>query len=350
MTLNTYIERYPLFLLHLFGWSVYIAADYLDHIYVGNYDFIPTLVCGVAAWAMTGLIAIAFDRMTSAPGVIKWTVFVGALYAATVIWHKILIIFHHEDDSTVALQFEKVRAYDLADWIATGFMPIFMFLAWAAFYFLAKQYMARRYELALLQEAQLMTKKAQLETLRHQLNPHFLFNILNSIDVSIRSDDKETAHRMTQHLSRFLRSSLEHGDRDKVPLGQELSMLTEFVAIEQIRFRDQLSVDLQVPPECEQAMIPAMLLQPLMENAVKFAWSQQDQGHVELVASRVAGDLAITITNSKAASEGRSGTGTGLRNTKDRLKLLYGDDASVAIQELASSFTVTLNIPWEVAL
>lgn len=348
MSIPVFFQSRPLVSLQLFGWAIYIAADYFDHVFVGNFDFLPTLICGVAAYLMTGLAAILFDRMQASPAVLRWGVFSVVLYGSVVIWHKILLIFHHEGDSSVEAEFTRVLNASVGDWIATGFMPIFMFLSWAAFYFLARQYLARMAEQGMLQEAKLAARKAQLQTLRHQLNPHFLFNILNSIDVSIRSNDNETAHRMTQHLSRFLRSSLEQGEQDKIQLAQELAMIREFVAIEQIRFQDQLTVSLNVTEEAGQAVIPAMLLQPLVENALKFAWSQQGGGRAELQAERSSDRLVIRLTNSKAGASGRGGTGTGLRNTRERLELLYGGDAAIEVAEEETFFTVMLFLPWEV--
>lgn len=340
-------------MLHLAGWAIYVAADYMDHALFENYNAIPTLASGIAAYLLTGGLALLYDRMVRLGAIFQHVVFFTFLYAGAVVWHKVHRIFHYivfHETETVPAELERLVHLPFREWIATGFTPVLLFLSWAGFFFVCRQYLARRDEQARLRRQELATKKAQLQTLRHQLNPHFLFNILNSIDVSVQSDDKTTAHKMTQHLSRFLRSSLEQGEADKIPLAQELGMLREFVAIEELRFQDKLRVSFYVETETEKALVPAMLFQPLMENAVKFAWTERAEGFVTFRATGGDGTIVVMVENSKATGGGRKGTGTGLKNIRERLEILYGEDASVTVDDTYARFAVTVTLPKELAL
>lgn len=350
MSKNSDFYKNPLLLLQIAGWSAYIMVDIFDHLKSGYYEFIPSLIGGLSACALTGLVAVVSGRLAHNPRPIQVLVFAILLYLAAIIWHKIFTIVHTLEAS-MTIELNKVLQYSLSQWLQTGYMPLFLFLAWSGFYVGSRWFLAHKQQQIELNEALLNTRQAQLQTLRYQLNPHFLFNILNSVDVSVLSKDNDTAHKMLQHLSGFLRNSLEQGEQDKIALQQEFSVLSDFVGIEKLRFGEALSIDLNLPNECKHAMLPPMLLQPLMENAIKFAWTQSQQGRVHLVASKNGHQLNIRIENSRAQdNSSKSGTGTGLRNTLERLALVYGDDASMTTEDSDHQFVVQLVLPWEVAL
>lgn len=331
-------------LLHAAGWLVYMMADYLDHVLFGNYDPMPTIICGVVAYLFTGGIALIDGSLLDKGKVRRFGVMALLLTVVILLWHKVFLVFH--TDTTIAESFQTVLAFGFMDWIGVGYMAALLFICWAGFYLLARSFVKRQEQERGLAEARLETKKAQLQSLQNQLNPHFLFNILNSVDVSARVGDNETVHRMTSHLSRFLRSSLEHSDNDKVTLERELVMIKDFVAIEEIRFKDSLSVEFDVELGIEKCLLPPMLLQPLMENAVKYAWSQAGKGEIRFCANREGDNICISIVNSRGDTT-RAGTGTGLKNTRDRLKLEYDDDASIRVKETRHFFYLDLLIPYE---
>jgi len=232
--------------------------------------------------------------------------------------------------------------------LINGFMSsVWVFGFWSGLFFVVKITQKRREEQLKLSQALLENKKAQLQTLRYQLNPHFLFNILNSIDVSVQSQDNDAAHKMIQQLCSFLRNSLQQGEQDKISLQQELAIVQDFVDISKHRFSDAISVDMFVVPDCMDAMIPPMLLQPLVENAVKYAWSQTHHGHLQIDVKRVESKMVIRISNSKQNNSQEIGTGTGLKNIRQRLNLVYGRDATIDLENQTDNFTVKLQLPWE---
>ena len=348
-----FFEKHPLLLLQVMGWSIYLIADLFDHFAKGHYLLLPSLVCSITAFILTGLVAYFTNKLEFKGKQIQAFFFIISILLATILWHKIWAIFHGESDTLIQMwgQFKIIPDYSLSQWLTTGYYPLFLFLAWSGFFVGSKWFFALQAQRLLLNDAQLQAKQAQLQTLRYQLNPHFLFNVLNNIDVSVMSDDKATAHKMLQHLSSFLRNSLQQGEQDKITLKEEVLVLNDFINIEKIRFGDALSLVISIDTVCEPMMLPPMLLQPLVENAIKFAWSQSEHGVIKIAATKQNGLLKIEIQNSKAdITPMKTGTGTGLKNTQDRLTLVYGDDAQLTTQEEHKKYSVIILLPCEVSI
>jgi len=134
--------------------------------------------------------------------------------------------------------------------------------------------------------------------LRYQLNPHFLFNTLNAISTLILEQQTELANRMVTRLSSFLRYSLDNDPMQKITLNQELAALKLYLDIEKVRFEDHLSLELDIGDEASQALIPSLLLQPLVENAIKYGIARSEEGgHLRIAAKVFAGDLLLTSRN-----------------------------------------------------
>jgi two-component system LytT family sensor kinase len=175
-----------------------------------------------------------------------------------------------------------------------------------------------------------MAHEAQLKMLRYQLNPHFLFNTLNAISTLILERDTDLANRMVTRLSRFLRFSLDNDPLQKITLEEELEAIGLYLGIEKVRFEDRLKLELDIEPEARNALIPSLLLQPLVENAIKYGIARAEEGGTLRIAARVFGDeLLIELSDDGpgcALVDGAiPGTeGVGLRNTRERLEELYG--------------------------
>jgi two-component system LytT family sensor kinase len=173
--------------------------------------------------------------------------------------------------------------------------------------------------------------QSQLEVLRMQLQPHFLFNTLHTISAFMQEGEIEDADRMISRLSDLLRLALESGGAQEVPLRQEMDFLRRYLDIQQIRFQDQLRVDLDVPDELLDACVPSLMLQPLVENAIKHGVTPRAEGgEVRVEVARDDGRLRVAVRDDGPglrADVGRSsgGSGVGLANTRARLEQLYGD-------------------------
>ncbi|WP_431850996.1 sensor histidine kinase [Allosphingosinicella sp.] len=213
---------------------------------------------------------------------------------------------------------------------------------------------------ALRQELQLSharsaAQQAQLAALRYQLNPHFLFNALNSISALIVTNRNQDAERMTDKLSNFLRSSLNADPSELVMLDEELAITEEYLDIESVRFGDRLNVTVDCAPEACEALVPSFLVQPLVENAIKHGVSPSRQAvDIDIQAEVSNGDLCITVANciseDAADEQARSGQsfgrkGVGLVNVKRRLEAVYGPSATLSAETKEGRYVATICIP-----
>lgn len=197
-------------------------------------------------------------------------------------------------------------------------------------------------------EAQLAL--ANLEVLKMQLHPHFLFNTLNAIS-ALMHRDVDAADRMITLLSDLLRLALEDDRRHQVPLNEELDFLKSYLAIERIRFRDRLVVEIEVEPSCARALVPRLILQPLVENAIGHGIAMRSAaGRVEVHARRQSGRLEIRVWDDGpgVADPAKLEEGVGLTNTRSRLEQMYGRDHTFELETAPiGGLEVFLEIPFE---
>ena len=232
---------------------------------------------------------------------------------------------------------------DFGGWLFTS---IFVFLCWTALYHVFKYYrLAEREHRALLRmealknseavkaaRAESSAREAQLTMLRYQLNPHFLFNTLNAIQSLVSSKKTDSATAMISSLSQFLRYSLYTDGKKLVTVEQEVEAIALYLQIEQARFRDRLVVSYDIAEDAKEELMPSMLLQPLVENAIKYAIAPAEDGGTIIISAQKEGYfLELSVTDSGHNHEGVpsiGSTGVGLRNIKQRLENSYGNDFS----------------------
>lgn len=199
-------------------------------------------------------------------------------------------------------------------------------------------------------QAQLTT--AKLLALKYQLNPHFLFNTLHTIAGMMRQDQKEAAITMISGLSDLLRATLARGEEQEVRLEKELDMLKLYLAIEQVRFSDRLQVTIAAPPDTLAALVPNLVLQPLVENALKHGLAPEvSGGTLAVTAERQNGQLWLEVCDDgvglPAVWELKKENGVGLKNTLVRLEHLYGKTSSLEIcNRNKNGVRVAVRIPW----
>lgn len=192
--------------------------------------------------------------------------------------------------------------------------------------------------------------KAELQVLKMQLQPHFLFNTLHSIS-SLVSTDPRAAQKMICSLGDLLRLSLVREDLPEVGLRRELEFLKLYLDIEKVRFQDRLIVRIQISDEVLDATVPYLLLQPLVENAIKHGVSRRSgSSNVEVKAFRDSEHLCLVVTNDNSTSGAvpvSDGMGIGLENTRNRLRILYGNDARLSVRPLPGArFEVRVSLPF----
>lgn len=209
------------------------------------------------------------------------------------------------------------------------FLNFPVFVGWVGFYLALDAAKRLRTQERQLYKSILLAQESQLKMLRFQLNPHFLFNTLNAISSLLLDARTREADTMLTQLSRFLRFTLDAAPDDRVPLRREIDAQKLYLEIEQTRFADRLEVTVDAGPDVEEALVPTMILQPLLENAVKYAVSQTTRPVCVKVAARAvsATTLELRVTDSGAGAVSRraySGGGVGLANIRARLAVLYG--------------------------
>jgi two-component sensor histidine kinase len=177
--------------------------------------------------------------------------------------------------------------------------------------------------------------KAQLNALRRQIEPHFLFNALNAIAGLVRERKNDAAVSMIAGLSDFLRRTIEDSNRHEVPLREEMEFVEKYLEIQKVRFADRLRLDVDVPQDLLLAQVPALILQPIVENAVKHGIAKRVHGgELRIRAARTNGTLKLSVYNdgpSLPADCGKCDAGVGLANVRTRLHSLYGSASDLSI-------------------
>jgi two-component system, LytTR family, sensor kinase len=196
--------------------------------------------------------------------------------------------------------------------------------------------------------------RAQLAALRRQMEPHFMFNTLNSIAGLVRDHSNDAAVRMIVGLSDFLRRATADSDRSQVSLAEEVEYLHRYLDIQKVRFGDRLQVSVDVPAELLRAQVPALLLQPLVENAIKHGIAKRiSGGAVRIAGTRQDGGLRLTVYNdgpSELADGQTSHTGVGLNNLRTRLQILHGHECGLQLRRAApEGMEVVVTLPLEEA-
>ncbi len=192
-----------------------------------------------------------------------------------------------------------------------------------------------------------LVTETELKSLKFQINPHFIFNSLNSMSALV-SIDSERAKSMILKLAEFLRYTLATGDVQKNTLEQELKNIRLYLEIEKVRFEDKFEYVEEINEECGKILIPSLIMQPLLENAIKHAVYESLEKITLKLICRIENDfLRITLENNfdEAAAPAKKGTGIGLQNTRNRLNLIYHQDNLLEINSSANIFRVTINIP-----
>jgi two-component system, LytTR family, sensor kinase len=224
-------------------------------------------------------------------------------------------------------------------------------LAWSALYLGLRWWQELQDERARALEATALAQQAQLDALRYQLNPHFLFNGLNSIRALI-DEDAGRARRMITALSEFLRYPLTSAAGHDVPLATEIAALRNYLALEQIRFEDRLQVTIDISEDADSAAVPSFLLHPLVENAITHGFSSSPTPLTLRVAARVRDEmLCVEVINSGRwrpthASADRRGTGTGLRNVQSRLEVVAPRAHQFSIDDQGGCVAVRMSLPY----
>jgi len=342
--------------LQLLGWGSYAVAMAASRWGIFPLDY---MVASKATLALTGLLSslalrVAYRRLLDADASVTRLVVtaVAASYGMALVWTA----FDNLSDIPIAeLMLGRTRAirgpFDL---FVGSVYNAFTLLAWSVLYFVIKRDDALAMERERALRAESLATQARLDALRFQLQPHFLFNSLNAISTLVADGRSDEASKMLSRLSDFLRLVLDSPDADTVTLAEEIDFAERYLAIERVRFGDRLEVRIEAPDETLDSRVPSLLLQPIVENAVRHGIAPRELGgRVEIVAARVGGELVLTVSDrsrglANGASAGASsGEQIGLANLGERLTRLYGEAHRFQVETDERGTRVEIALPFD---
>jgi signal transduction histidine kinase len=330
----------------------------------------------VAGWTPQ---SVAYSIAMSIVGLLTTSIVLRPIYRFARRQHPaalLLIAISTTLAATVAMSLAKLQTFILIfgeEWILNrgadlGSMNIlmlirpdlppnfFLLMSWGGFYFGINYYLKLRDETERALMSARLADQAQLKMLRYQLNPHFLFNTLNAISTLVLEKDGRQANQMLTKLSAFLRYSLDSDPLQKTSLAEELRALQLYLDIEKTRFADRLKISLDVDDDVLDARVPSLLMQPAIENAIKYAIARMETGgEIGIVAKRDGEMLRLEVwDNGPQAPEkpdlllADGKTGVGLVNMRDRLAHLYGARQAFRLAKLEpAGLSVSLTLPFE---
>ncbi len=329
------------------GWTGYLLLRLTSGIAngLGLPFLIQVLVSAATGYSMTLVIAALYRWLIRKSPLVIWT---GSL--ATV---AIAVVAYSVIDAWVYAMVNQGRTVVQVDlFLGSATLNTLLLGAWSALYYGINFFLiAERQTLQLLQ-LKATASSAQLAMLRYQLNPHFLFNTLNSISTLVLLKQNDRANAMLGRLSSFLRYTLVNEPEAQVTIEQEVETLKLYLDIEKMRFEERLRSRFDIDPRVSKARLPSLLLQPLVENAIKYAVTPQEEGAEIAVAARLAGErVQITVSDTGPGLNDTTvrpsySTGVGLANIRDRLTQAYGPDHRFDSGTApGGGFVVTVEIP-----
>jgi len=300
-----------------------------------------------AGFSMTLLMASAFRRLIRMKPVYTW---VGAIMLVVI----------------AAAGFSAIETWSFATFVDADFRPeglrflgailltVSLLIAWAALYFSINYFLLLEAQSGRLERLESQASNAQLAMLRYQLNPHFLFNTLNSISTLVLLKQTDRANAMLSRLSSFLRYTLVNESTGMVTIAQEIETLKLYLEIETMRFEERLRPHFHIEQSVSRAHVPSLLLQPLIENAIKYAVTPQEEGaDISIEIRREVDRVMITVCDTGPGPDAQTSrslsTGVGLANIRDRLAQAYGDNHRFETStDSTGGFRVFIEIPYQI--
>lgn len=314
-------------ILQIVGWAGYFVLRSMGGLAnrMGVSFILPTILVTVTGFSITLLMAWAYRSIIRMRAVLVWSLSLVVLIAASTLFSVIEVWAH-------ATFYEPGWRPQGIEFLGAILLTLAVLGAWTALYYGINYYLLLDAQAERLKTVSLQASSAQLEMLRYQLNPHFLFNTLNSISTLVLLAETERANTMLSRLSSFLRYSLVGERMGFATVAQEVEALRLYLEIERTRFEDRLRAHFDIAPEVLNARILLLLLQPLVENAVKYAVTPLEEGADIHVSARSIGDrLEIRVADTgpglgdNAPGPTNEGTGVGLANIRERLTQAWGD-------------------------
>lgn len=316
------------------------------------------LISTITGFSITLILSVVYRQLINRRPLVTWgvtaIVLAGAVFMYAFVDAWVNGLYYGDTGSGFAQRF-----------IGLFYIDMTLLGAWTALYYMVNFFLQIEEQNDQMIQLENQATQAQLAMLRYQLNPHFLFNTLNSISTLVLLKQTEPANAMLSRLSSFLRYTLVNEPTGRVTVAQEIDTLKLYLEIERMRFEERLRTSFRIDPVTSDALLPSLLLQPLVENAIKYAVSPQESGAEITIAAQLVGqNLRITVSDtgpglqSSAASNRFAGvtfdggehvsTGVGLANIRDRLAQAYGESHRFETMEPPEGgFAVLIEIPFE---
>lgn len=314
-------------MLQAAGWTGYLVLRTVSSLSNGlSVDIVVAIIVeSIVGYCITLLLSTLYGYYRGLKRITAIPLAIATLAAATVLYAIL-------DAFTFSFIKLATPGIDLGLLFGTIFLNFTVLAGWSALYFGINFYLIVEEQIDQMQALEFQASSAQLAMLRYQLNPHFLFNTLNSISTLVLLKQTDRANAMLSRLSSFLRYTLANEPTASVTLAQEVETLKLYLEIEKMRFESRLRPSFDIDPRTLKARLPSLLLQPLVENAIKYAVTPQEEGAEIAVAARLAGDrVQITVSDTgpgliEAVNRPTLSTGVGLANIRERLVQAFGPD------------------------
>ncbi|ABG39676.1 signal transduction histidine kinase, LytS [Paraglaciecola sp. T6c] len=357
--------------LHLFGWSFYVLIFTIEYAafnpYAANANYLivmPLLFSGLVGGLLTWPLRYIYGHLSKGAPLQVLLVIITVCMLIAVIWTPIknLLLMYFFDHVTLYDLYlgNQPEGFHVGELFLTVTYSFFMIMVWSCLYFGINYHFKLLHEKQLHLEAIRLSHVAQIKMLRYQINPHFLFNTLNAISTLVLRGDKSTANKMLVGLATFLRFSLDNDPEQKIRLRDEIKALMLYLDIEKKRFAERLNVHFDIEAATNNLLVPGLLLQPLVENAIKYAIAQMETGGIIEINARIHNNLlhltvavngpnshSIPSSTAQLREEGQRG-GVGLKNVMERLQVLYAENHQFSIQKSPhSGCAVNIVLPVE---
>ena len=335
--------------LQAVGWGGYLLLRSVSSLSNGFRLelIIPVIVEAIVGYCITMLLSACYGYYRHVPRIAGVPLAVATLVVATILYATI---------NAFSFSFLKTGTAGVTVTLVAGslFLNFVVLAGWSALYVAINFFLVLENQIDEMRALELQASSAQLAMLRYQLNPHFLFNTLNSISTLVLLKQTERANAMLSRLSSFLRYTLANEPTAHVTVAQEVETLKLYLEIEKMRFEDRMRPEFDIDPRAERARLPSLLLQPLVENAIKYAVTPQEEGAEICVRVRLAGErvqIAVSDTGPglhEARISPSLSTGVGLTNIRERLVQAYGPDQRFETRSMpAGGFSVEIEIPYQ---